>query len=43
VIRPVTVTVRFGSPVDTMGMTIGQRDQLAAAVRGSIEALLAKG
>ena len=43
VIRPVTVTVRFGSPVETAGMTMDQRDQLAATVRGSMEALLAKG
>lgn len=43
VIRPVTVTVRFGSPVETAGMTMDQRDRLAATVRGSMEALLAKG
>jgi 1-acyl-sn-glycerol-3-phosphate acyltransferase len=43
VIKPVTVTVRFGSPVDTAGMTMDQRDQLASTVRSSIEALLAKG
>ena len=43
VIHPVTVTVRFGSPVDTAGMTLENRDSLAFAVRGSIEKLLAKG
>ena len=43
VIRPVTVTVRFGAPIETAGMGMEQRDQLASAVRSSIEALLAKG
>ena len=43
VIRPVTVTVRFGSPIETTGMTMDQRDRLGAAVRSSMEALLAKG
>ena len=43
VIRPVTVTVRFGSPIETAGMTMDQRDRLGAAVRSSMEALLAKG
>ncbi|MBA2257601.1 MAG: 1-acyl-sn-glycerol-3-phosphate acyltransferase [Acidobacteria bacterium] len=43
VIRPVTVTVRFGAPIETAGMTMGQRDQLASAVRSSMETLLAKG
>jgi 1-acyl-sn-glycerol-3-phosphate acyltransferase len=43
VIRPVTVTVRFGSPIETAGMTMDQRDRLGAAVRSSMQALLAKG
>ena len=43
VIRPVTVTVRFGTPIATAGMRMEHREQLAAAVRSSIEALLAKG
>jgi 1-acyl-sn-glycerol-3-phosphate acyltransferase len=43
VIRPVTVTVRFGSPIETTGMTMDQRDRLGAAVRSSMQALLAKG
>jgi 1-acyl-sn-glycerol-3-phosphate acyltransferase len=41
VIQPVTVTVRFGAPVETAGMTIDQRDELASTVRQSIEAMLA--
>lgn len=43
VIRPVTVTVRFGQPVETAGMALDQRDKLATAVRASMQALLAKG
>ena len=43
VIQPVTVTVRFGEPVETTGMTLDQRDELAAVVRQRIEALLAEG
>lgn len=40
IIRPVTVTVRFGEPVETAGLTLDDRDQLVAAVRGRVEALL---
>ena len=40
IIRPVTVTVRFGEPVETVGLTIHDRDRLVATVRGRVEALL---
>ena len=40
IIRPVTVTVRFGEPVETTGMMLGDRDRLVASVRGRVEALL---
>lgn len=43
VIRPVTVRVRFGLPVETAGLTLAGRDALAAAVRGKVEELLAEG
>jgi len=43
VIQPVTVRIRFGAPIETAGMTLADRDRLAAAVRASIEALLANG
>ena len=43
VIRPVTVTVRFGRPVETAGLTLADRDTLASAVRGKVEELLAQG
>ncbi len=43
VIQPVTVTVRFGKPVETAGLGMDQRDVLAAAVRARIEQLLEEG
>jgi 1-acyl-sn-glycerol-3-phosphate acyltransferase len=42
VIQPVTVRVRFGEPVETAGLTLDDRDALAATVRARIEALLAE-
>lgn len=43
VIQPVTVRVRFGEPIETAGLTLAERDTLAATVRGKVEALLAEG
>jgi 1-acyl-sn-glycerol-3-phosphate acyltransferase len=40
IIRPVTVDVRVGSPVDTAGMRAEDRDRLIAAVRTEIDRLL---
>ena len=40
VIRPVTVTVRFGEPVETAGLTLEDRDAIIRQVRDRIEALL---
>jgi hypothetical protein len=42
VIQPVTVTVRFGTPIETAGLTLAARDELAGAVRGKVEGLLAE-
>jgi 1-acyl-sn-glycerol-3-phosphate acyltransferase len=39
-IQPVTVTVRFGEPVETTGFTIDDRDKVVQEVRGRIESLL---
>jgi len=39
-IQPVTVTVRFGEPVETAGFTIDDRDTVIQEVRGRIESLL---
>jgi 1-acyl-sn-glycerol-3-phosphate acyltransferase len=43
VIQPVTVNVRFGTPVESEGITLEGRDRLAAAVRERIEELLREG
>ncbi len=40
VIRPVTVTVRFGAPIETAGLTIQDRDDLVARVRSAVAAQL---
>jgi 1-acyl-sn-glycerol-3-phosphate acyltransferase len=43
IIRPVTVSVRVGPPIETRGMTTANRDELAAEVRRRIEDLVAQG
>lgn len=43
VIRPVTVSVRVGPPVETAGLGLDDRDQLIMRVRREIEALLSQG
>jgi 1-acyl-sn-glycerol-3-phosphate acyltransferase len=43
IVRPATVSVRIGEPVETRGMTLDAREQLADIVRARIEALLALG
>ena len=40
VIRPVTVRVRIGEPVETAGLTLDDRDRLIAEVRRRVETLL---
>ncbi len=42
-IRPVTISVRVGEPIQTAGMLTSDRDALIARVRERIEALLAEG
>jgi 1-acyl-sn-glycerol-3-phosphate acyltransferase len=39
-IRPVTVTVRVGEPIDTAGMTLDDRDRLIGLTRTQIEEML---
>jgi 1-acyl-sn-glycerol-3-phosphate acyltransferase len=41
-IHPVQVRVRFGDPVETAGLTLDDRDLLAATVRRRVQALLAE-
>jgi 1-acyl-sn-glycerol-3-phosphate acyltransferase len=43
VIRPVTVRVRVGTPIDTTGMTFDDRDRLAGAARAQIRGMLGLG
>jgi 1-acyl-sn-glycerol-3-phosphate acyltransferase len=42
-VRPSTVSVRIGVPIDTKGLTISDREELANRVRSRIEELLALG
>lgn len=41
IIRPVTVRVRVGQPIETAGMTLDDRDELVARVREAIAGMLA--
>jgi len=43
VIRPVTVSIRVGRPIETAGQGLEKRDDLILRVRREIEALLAEG
>lgn len=43
IIRPVTVSVRIGRPVETAGLSLEQRDSLIQRVRQEIDRLLALG
>jgi 1-acyl-sn-glycerol-3-phosphate acyltransferase len=43
IVRPAVVSVRIGEPVDTRGMDISDREQLANEVRSRVEQLLALG
>ena len=42
VIQPVTVTVKFSPPVETVGLSLDDRDRLSDTVRERIAALLAE-
>jgi 1-acyl-sn-glycerol-3-phosphate acyltransferase len=42
IIRPVRVTVSFGPPIETAGLTMDQRDALIARARSAVAALLAE-
>jgi 1-acyl-sn-glycerol-3-phosphate acyltransferase len=43
IIRPVTVSIRVGAPIETAGLGLDDRDDLILRVRHQIEALLAQG
>jgi 1-acyl-sn-glycerol-3-phosphate acyltransferase len=40
IIRPVTVRIRVGPPVESVGFQLPERDELIASVRREIEQLL---
>ena len=42
-VRPVNVSVRIGKPIPTAGLTITDRDDLIAQVRGEVQKLLDEG
>ncbi len=43
IVRPVTVSIRIGEPIETAGLGVNDRDALIATTRARIEALLAQG
>ena len=43
IIRPVTASIRMGRPIETSGLTLGDRDLLINRVRQAIEKMLAEG
>jgi len=43
IIRPVTVSIRIGEPIESAGISLDQRNNLIEAVRTRIETLLAQG
>jgi 1-acyl-sn-glycerol-3-phosphate acyltransferase len=43
IVRPTTVSVRIGTPVDTRGMSLSDREKLADEVRTRVEQLLEQG
>ena len=43
IIRPATVSIRVGKPIETRDLTLDDRDALIERVRGDITALLNEG
>ena len=43
IVRPVTVSIRVGAPIDTVGRALTDRDAVIDEVRVAIEALMAQG
>jgi 1-acyl-sn-glycerol-3-phosphate acyltransferase len=43
ILRPVTISVRIGEPIESAGLTLDRRDELIGATRQRIAALLAEG
>jgi 1-acyl-sn-glycerol-3-phosphate acyltransferase len=43
IVRPASVTVRVGTPIETAGLSISNRDEVSARVREAVRNLLAQG
>jgi 1-acyl-sn-glycerol-3-phosphate acyltransferase len=43
IVRPTTVSVRIGAPIETKGMGLSDRERLADTVRARVEELLEMG
>ena len=43
IIRPASISIRVGKPIETAGLSLDDRDELIGRVRSAIEALLAEG
>jgi 1-acyl-sn-glycerol-3-phosphate acyltransferase len=43
IVRPAVVSVRIGQPIETRGMDLSEREELANLVRARVEELLARG
>jgi hypothetical protein len=43
IIRPVTVSIRIGPPIETAGRTVDDRDQIVQDVREAIAGMLDQG
>ena len=43
IVRPATLSIRVGEPIETAGLTLNDRDALIATTRERIAALLAEG
>ena len=43
IVRPVSVSIRVGEPVETVGTKLEHRDKVIAMTRARIETLLAEG
>ena len=43
IVRPASVTVRVGKPIETAGLTVDDRDAVSSRLRAAVESLLAEG
>ena len=43
IVRPASVTVRVGKPIETAGLTVNDRDAVSSRLRNAVQKLLAEG